>query len=141
MITSTHGAPHLGGPISDFYGKYGSQLFGIGPKSGSSPSGRPSVSVAWMTDSNNGYLLSVHYYTDTHLVYYVDFSGPTDWSKAQFRDYLIANFSPPGILEDSQTNQWWASQGGDPYNPIAYSSDIGKFFLHITDGDGNMNTV
>ncbi len=139
--TVTHGSPHLGGPISDFYGKYGSQLIGTGSQSGSSPSGRPSISLAWMVDSNNGYLLSVQYYTDTRLVYYIDFSGPTDWSKAKFRDYLIANFSPPGTVEDSQTNQSWQATGGDPYNPIAYTSNIGKFFLHITDGDGNMNTV
>jgi hypothetical protein len=35
-IHPTHGTPHLGGPISDFYGKYGSHIFGT-VQSGSAP--------------------------------------------------------------------------------------------------------
>jgi hypothetical protein len=27
-VNATHGTPHLGGPISDFYGKYGTQIAG-----------------------------------------------------------------------------------------------------------------
>lgn len=139
-IVSTHGTPHLGGSISDFYGKYGRQLLGDA-QTGSAPSGQPETTVAWVTDSANAYLLSVDYYTSTHIVYSVNYTGPSSWSKAQYRDYLIAQFAPPGTVEDTQTNQWWAGQGGDPYNPISYTSNIGKFFLHISDGNGYMNTV
>ncbi len=109
-------------------------------QSGSAPNGSPSNSVGWVTDNNNAYFLSVHYYTSSNIVYYIDYVGSSNWSKAQYRDYLLT-FAPPGTAEDTQTNAWWISQGGDPYNPIAYTSDIGKFFLHISDGNGNMNTV
>jgi hypothetical protein len=139
-ITVTHGTPHLGGPISDFYGKYGRQITGT-VQSGSAPNGSPEESVGWVTDSNNAYFLSVHYYTPSHVVDYIDYVGPSTWSKAQYRDYLISNFAPAGTAENTQANQDWVSQGGDPFNPIAYTSDIGKFFLHISDGNGSMNTV
>ncbi len=139
-LTITHGKPHLGGPVSDFYGKYGSHIFGT-VQSGSAPNGSPEESVGWVTDSDNAYFLSVHYYTPSTRVNYITYTGPSSWSKAQYRDYLIANFAPAGTAEDTATNSWWIGQGGDPFNPIAYTSDIGKFFLHISDGVGDMNTV
>lgn len=135
----THGTPHLGGPISDFYGKYGTQIMGD-VQSGSAPNGSPESSVGWVTDSNNAYFLSVHYYTPSNIMNYITYSGPTDWSKAQYRDFLLT-FAPPGAAENVSTNNWWKGQGGDPYNPIAYTSNIGNFFFHISDGSGYMNTV
>lgn len=136
----THGTPHLGGPVSDFYGKYGTD---VGP-AGVQTNSDGTSSVGWCVDSHNAdicYTTLVHYSGSSHLVNYINYSGPSSWSKAQYRDYLISTFAPPGTAEDTQTNQWWANQGGDPFNPIAYTSDIGKFFLHISDGNGWMNTA
>jgi hypothetical protein len=101
-MTITHGTPHLGGPISDFYGKYSSHIFGT-VQSGSAPNGSPEESVGWVTDSNNAYFLSVHYYTPSNVVNYIDYVGSSDWSKAQYRDYLLL-FAPPGTTEDTQAN-------------------------------------
>jgi hypothetical protein len=137
----THGTPHLGGLISDFYGKYGSQLFGVGVQSGTAPNGAAEESVSWVTDSANSYLLVASYYTSNHLVYDINYTGPSDWSKGQYQDYLISTFAPAGAALNNQANQSWQSTGGDPYNPIAYTSSIGRFFLHITSGNGSMNTV
>ena len=139
QLVITHGTPHLGGPISDFYGKYGTHIVGD-VQAGNAPNGSPDERVGWFTDSNNAYFLSVDYYTPSNIVYYISYSGPSSWSKAQYRDYLLS-FAPPGTAEDTATNKWWTSQGGDPFDPIAYTSDIGKFFLHISDGNGYMNTV
>jgi hypothetical protein len=135
----THGTPHLGGPISDFYGKYGSQIAGD-VQSGSAPNGSPDSSVGWITDSNNAYFLAVHYYTPSNIVHYITYAGPSDWSKAQYRDFMLT-FAPPGTAENVSANQAWQQGGGDPYNPIAYTSSIGNFFIHINSGSGDMNTV
>lgn len=135
----THGTPHLEGPISDFYGKYGSQIAGT-VDAISDPNGLPAASVAWVTDSANAYFLSVHYHTPSNTVYYITYSGPTDWSKEQYRDFMLT-FAPPGTAENVSANQAWQSGGGDPYNPIAYTSNIGNFFIHISGESGDMNTV
>ena len=74
--------PHLEGPFSDFYGKYDSQIAGGGIQSGSAPYGSPEESLSWVTDSNNAYILSVHYYTPSNIVDYINYVGPSDWSKA-----------------------------------------------------------
>lgn len=139
-LVVTHGKPHLGGNISDFYGKFVTQTIS-GVSAGSAPNNQPSESVSWVTDSNNGYAVTVQYYTSTHIVYYIDYTGDSNWSKAQYRDYLINNFAPPNTVEDTALNQSWQAGGGDPYNPIIYNTSVGKIALHISDGDGNMNTI
>jgi hypothetical protein len=137
--TITHGKPHLRGPVSDFYGKYGTD---IGPNGVQDSDG--TSSVGWFistNDANGGDVILVHYSDSSRLVNYISYNGPSSWSKAQYRDYLIANFAPAGTATDNAANSWWASTGGDRFDPIAYTSDSGKFFLHISDGNGWMNTA
>lgn len=126
-IAATHGTPYLGGPVSDFLGKFGQPINGVSPNS-----------TGWLLDGENTLLL--HYDTTTQKVNYIAYTGSSSWSKAKYRDYLLT-FAPSDYTEDTAANTTWQNGGGDPYDPIAYTSPVGRFFLHISDGSGWMNTI
>lgn len=122
--TPTHGRPHLWGPVSDFLGKYG-------------PSNNAQTgSASWLLSDTN--ILLIHF-DAKGTVNYINYSGPDGWSKEQYKSFLLT-FAPPDYEENTDANAAWKQQGGDPYDPIAYASPSGKFFLHISSGIGSMNT-
>lgn len=123
-ITPTHGRPYLWGPVSDFLGKYG-------PSNSSQPG-----SASWLLSDTN--ILLIHF-DAKGIVNYINYSGPDSWSKEQYKSFLLT-FAPTDYEENTDANAAWKQQGGDPYDPIAYASPSGKFFLHISSGIGSMNT-
>lgn len=124
-VSTTHGRPHLGGPVSDFFGKYGA-----------SQNTQPG-SASWLLNDTDILLL---HFDAQGVVNYINYSGPDTWSKEQYTSYLLT-FAPSGSQENAAANTSWKNSGGDPYNPIAYTSPSGKFFLHISGGIGYMNTL
>jgi hypothetical protein len=119
-LVITHGSPHLRGPQSDFWGKYGTPL-----------------SINGSNDSwtlNQDYSLSVTARdTAGGTVGYLSITTPDGWNLQKIEDFCLS-FAPQSYTVDP------TSPPG-VYNPIVFDSPDGKFAIHIQTAYCSMNTI
>lgn len=109
----THGTPHLGGAISDFYGKYGNPI-----NMTSKPAGNDAL---WELNAD-GSLSLVARNTGGGTVGYLALTTP-DWGAEKIKETCL-QFAPSDYTLDPTSPQ-------GSYDPIVYNSPSGKFALHI----------
>lgn len=105
---ATHGTPHIGGPISDFYGKYGQpHNQGIGD------------SETWIADQQQTVLINAS--PDANGVAIgMGVTAAADWSDAQTTQYC-SQFLPPD-----------ASAFNSVGNLTDYHSSVGEIVMQIS---------
>ena len=103
----THGRPHLGGPFSDFVGKYGTP----------GNQGDGSSENFW-TGSDQSIDINVTR-NDQGTVTQLDILGSSSWNEQQTQNYC-AQFLPDGAVQTSANG-----------NQITYRSSAGKVVLNL----------
>lgn len=117
----THGQPGIGGPISDFFGKYGS------------PSSTNGNDAVWLLNQDGSLLLDARN-TGAGRVGYLSLTVPDSWSSDQTKTYCLS-FAPPAYTLDP------SSQPFNAQGLFVYNSPAGKFALHLQTASCWMNTL
>ncbi|EFH82756.1 hypothetical protein [Ktedonobacter racemifer] len=104
QMNATDGQPHIGGPVSDFVGKYGQPVVYTTFNDGSD------IIVGTKQDTNN-------------IVTWISVTGPQNWTFDTTRNYCL-KFTPSGAVQDSDFNQ-----GGD--DTIVFHKNADRFVLDI----------
>ena len=105
-VQPTHGTPRIGGPMSDFYGKYGT------PHNQGSVAG----SETWFLNDQNQTIIGAA--PDTNgMVNWLDITNSTSWSNQQMQTYC-EQFMPSDASQFNQAGSF-----------IDYHSSIGEIVL------------
>jgi hypothetical protein len=120
-VKPTHGVPEIGGPISDFFGKYGT------------PTRIDGTDAFWVLNQDGSLSLDARD-TGGGNVGYIAAVTPYSWSNDQTKNFCLA-FAPQGYSPDPTSIPYTAN------GPFVYDSPGGKFALHLSSGSCDMNTL
>lgn len=116
----THGTPHLRGPLSDFFGKYGKAI-GV----------NPATDPFWSLDQNGDLTLGARDMTGQG-VEYIAITTPDTWSQQRVLNYCLM-FAPPDYVA--------LPQPAGITGLVTYDSPSGKFAVHFQTGSCYLNTL
>lgn len=120
-LAVTHGTPFIGGPISDFFGKYGS------------PTNTNGNDAFWSLNSDESLTIDARD-TGGGRVGYLAIVTPDNWSQQHIQSFALG-FAP---------QEYTLDQTSIPYNAsglYVYDSPSIKFALHLSQGSCYMNTL